>query len=304
MKTIYQLISLIFIASLSAHSANAEINIVSTIRPILYLVEGVNQGINPNSLLVSGNISPHDYQPKPSDIQKVKNADIIFRIDHEFQPRFNKIFSANAPDTDIILLAELPNLDLEATEQHLQESHADEHAHEHSHSSFDLHIWLSPKNAIIITNHVATYLSKLDPKNREKYQYNAGIQIEHLKKLDLTLHEKLAPYKGKNFFSYHDAYGYFTTSYGLNHSISITPSSHQLSAKKMQAIIKQANQLDVKCIMLEPHLNDKISKVVRNAKPDMRTATWDPLGFELKLNANSYHILMKSMADNLIKCFS
>ena len=34
-------------------------------------------------LLLDGNISPHDYHLKPSDMKKIKNADVVFYVDDE-----------------------------------------------------------------------------------------------------------------------------------------------------------------------------------------------------------------------------
>lgn len=296
---------------LGSNNAFAEIKILSSIRPIFYLVEGVNQGINPQQLLVGGRVSPHDYQPKPSDIGKIRDANIIFRIDDHFQPRFSKLFAANAKNATIISLADIQNLSLMANEAHLDDQHAEEaghndadHGHSHTANEFDLHIWLSPDNAILITDTIALELTKLDPKNREKYQYNAKAQNEQLRLLDQRLHQQLAKFKGQNFFSQHDAYGYFTTSFGLEHSIALTPKRHQLSAKRLQELVEIAQQKNISCIMLEPQLNDKIAKTIVKTKNDIKVETWDPLGFDLELNANSYHILLKSMAENLTTCLT
>ncbi|MBL1420788.1 MAG: zinc ABC transporter substrate-binding protein [Alphaproteobacteria bacterium] len=320
--------------SLFAQAAQAEVKILSSIRPIYYLVEGVNQGINQQELLVGGNISPHDYQPKPSDIQKIRDADIIFRIDEDFQPRFTKLFSANMDDAPLISLADIDNLKLLPNEAHLkaehdeqeeeheedeehheegedheegEEEHHDEAEHGHSHSAneYDLHIWLSPRNAIKITDEVALQLSKLDPTNREKYQYNAKQQIAHLRQLNLNLQQQLNPYKNQYFFSYHDAYGYYTENFGLKHSLAITPTlNHQLSAHKMQEILDAAQQKSITCVMLEPQFSDKLAKTIVKDNHKAKINSWDPLGFDLELTANSYHILLKNMSNNLAKCLS
>ena len=309
--------SLLFalLASLSANSANAELNILSTIKPIYYLVEGVNQGINPHELMVSSSVSPHDYQPKPSDIRKNRNSDVIFRIHENFQPRLNKLLSANAANIPTFSLANLKPIRLLANEAHLNTEHQedahnmdedhDEHGHNHDHGAYDLHIWLSPINAIILTQEIALQLSKLDKDNTAKYQYNAEQQISNLRKLDLSLQQKLAPLKNRNFFSYHDAYGYFTENFGLNHSIAVTPSqSHQLSAKKMQDILNLSKDKNITCVMLEPQFNDKISKIIVKKNPKTKVNSWDPLGFDLELEANSYYTLIKNMADKLTTCLS
>lgn len=293
---------------------HAEINILSTIRPIYFLVEGINLGINTNNLLVDGRVSPHDYQPKPSDIKKIVSADIIFRIDESFQPRLTKIVKSNGEKSTVISLAENKNITLLPNQVHLNEHEEEEHEedgeHEeeeqnHSHGSggFDLHIWLSPLNAIKISDNIALELSKLDPKNREKYQYNAKQQALHLKKLDLALHKKLQPLQRLDFFSYHDAYGNFTNRFNLNHSLAITPTlNHQLSAKRIQQIVNIAAEKNVNCIMLEPQFNNKYANIIANSRPAIHVGTWDPLGFELELRPNSFHKLLSNMADSLRTC--
>ena len=317
-------------ASLLAQTAFAEVKILSSIRPIYYLVEGVNQGINQQDLLVGGKISPHDYQPKPSDIQKIKNADIIFRIDEAFQPRFTKLFSANMDDAPLISLTDIDGLKLLPNEAHMKALHDEEgeehheegeehheegeehheegeaeHGHDHSANEFDLHIWLSPRNAIKITNEVALQLSKLDPKNREKYQYNATQQVAHLQQLNLNLQQQLTPFKNHHFFSYHDAYGYYTENFGLKHSVAITPTlNHQLSAHKMQEILDASQQKSINCVMLEPQFSDKLAQTIVKNNQNTQINSWDPLGFDLELNSNSYHTLLKNMTTHLTECLS
>ena len=279
----------------------AEVNILTSIRPLYYLVEGVNQGINTHNLLVADALSPHDYQPKPSDIQKIKSADIIFRIDAKFQPRLTKIIANNNRTAEVISVAQLKEIALLPNETHL--TGHETNGHGHSNNNFDLHIWLSPLNAIKISDNIALLLSKLDPKNREKYQYNAKQQAIHLKKLDLSLHKKLQPLQGLDFFSYHDAYGYLTNRFNLNRSLAITPTlNHQLSAKRIKDLIAIAQQKDVNCLMLEPQFSTKYAKIISNSRPNMRIGTWDLLGFELELKPNSFHILLNNMADNLASC--
>lgn len=298
-----KLAALLFVifSSLMPSLATAEITILSTIRPLYYLAEGVNQGINSHNLLVAGTLSPHDYQPKPSDIQKIKSADIILRIDASFQPRLTKIVDNNNRNAEVISLAQIKGLTLSPNESHQIGHETDGHGH--ANSNFDLHIWLSPLNAIIISDKIALELSKLDPKNREKYQYNAKQQAIHLKKLDLALHQKLQPLQGLDFFTYHDAYGNLTNRFNLNHSLAITPTlNHQLSAKRIKGIIAIAEQKNVNCIMLEPQFNNKYANIIAKSRPTMRIETWDPLGFELELKPNSFHILLNNMADNLKTC--
>ena len=58
-------------------SHSSEKKIVATIKPLHSIVMNVvdNEEV---FLLLDGNISPHDYHLKPSDMKKIKNADHFF----------------------------------------------------------------------------------------------------------------------------------------------------------------------------------------------------------------------------------
>ncbi len=274
-----RLFIILFICLLTT-PAYAQLKILSDIRPIYYLIEGVNQGINPHELLFSAATSPHDYQPKPSDIQKVSTADIVFKIGRDFMPQLNKISSSAIN----IALVDLPNINA------LKDAN-------------DLHIWLSPINAIIITQKVALELSKLDKKNAHKYQYNAEQQIEQLRALNLRLNQQLQAFKNKTFFTYHNAYGYFTQNFGLQNAIAFTKNHEQkISAKRMQELLQIAKAKKVNCVMLEPQFSNKISKNIVRANKNITTQNWDLLGTELELTANSYHTVLKAMTNALTQC--
>ena len=321
MKNIITFVALSLAFNLIGNIAQAKVKILTSIRPIHYLAEGISQDIADLQLIVERPISPHDYAPKPSDVTKIKNADLIVRIDPLFQPRLTKLLNIHAKAINIISLNEIKTIKQVETENHVEADHveadhveadhveadhdAKQEDHEHHHSDYDLHLWLSPINAIKITNFLALEFSKADPNNAEKYHYNAEQQIIHLQKLDQQLQQQLKPLQGQNFFSYHDAYGHFSQQFGLNHSIAISDNlQHQISAHKMQEILQIANQKNINCVMLEPQFTDKFAKVIIKHRPNMQISTWDPLGFGLPLKANSYYVLLKKMADNLTQCFS
>lgn len=320
--------TIIFFTSPSYAQSKNGIKVLATIAPIYFLTKGVSGELNSIELLVSGKISPHDYQPKPSDIQKIKNSDLVIRIDQHFQPRFTKILNANIAGEKMFSLTYIPNLKLLPNEDHLatehEDGHDDEHdenetaqehaaheaeekeeAHSHSHSrsNFDLHIWLAPQNAVKITNAIAKKLSKLDPKNATTYAQNAEKQNIRLQALKLKVQQKLQTFNKASFLSHHDAFGYFTQAFGLKRSYPLIQSlNHQLSAYKLQEIIKLAKTEAINCIMLEPQLNDKVAKTIQKTKSDIKIETWDPLGFTLALTAVSYDALITKMADQLSKC--
>ena len=65
--------------------ASAEINVVTSIKPVHSLVSSVMEGVGTPSLLIDGAGSPHNYALKPSQAQELQNADLVFWIGHDLE---------------------------------------------------------------------------------------------------------------------------------------------------------------------------------------------------------------------------
>ena len=66
--------------SATAASARADLNVVTSIKPVHALVAGVMQGVGVPDLIVDGAGSPHNYALKPSQARLLQDADLIFWI--------------------------------------------------------------------------------------------------------------------------------------------------------------------------------------------------------------------------------
>ncbi len=80
--------------------------------------------------------------------------------------------------------------DEHTTDEHSGDNHADDHSLEagHSHADedieYDEHIWLSLKNAAVLTQYLADIVKDLDKDNSQLYQDNADAYINQLAGLD------------------------------------------------------------------------------------------------------------------------
>ena len=76
------------------------------------------------------------------------------------------------------------------SDEHSEDNHADDHSLEagHSHTDedieYDEHIWLSLKNAAVLTQYLADIVKDLDKDNSQLYQDNADAYINKLAGLD------------------------------------------------------------------------------------------------------------------------
>merc|ERR1712070_795014 len=94
-------------------------------------------------------------------------------------------------------------------DDHDHDKHAKKHDdHDDHEMKDDVHIWLSPDNAVKIINKVNKELSLYYPKNAKIYDANSKVMIENIKKLKTEIAKDLAPIKDKPYVVFHDAYQY------------------------------------------------------------------------------------------------
>ena len=68
---------LLFPLVLLVSSANAEVKVVASIKPIHSLVSYIMDGVGKPDVIVDGYNSPHNFSLKPSHAKMLQNADLI-----------------------------------------------------------------------------------------------------------------------------------------------------------------------------------------------------------------------------------
>ena len=278
-------------------------DVVATIKPLHSLVQAVMGDTGHPKLLVEGYHSPHGFEMKPSHIMTLKNADIIFYIDKDFEVFLNKPLLNLPKNIKLISIAQKADLNILKNRKKgaWETSHKETH-HDHHHGTEDFHIWLNPDNARKIVNLIADELSLLYPKNQAIYQKNAQKMREKIRQTDTKIAKELASVQHKNFIVFHDAYQYFEKYYGLTSVGSLTIEPHEaLSIKQLQDIKKTIVRKQAVCIFKEPQFSDrKINTVIEGT--NTKIGTLDPLGSGLTDGEDLYINLLKNLADDFKKC--
>ena len=123
---IFSLISFLTIFS----SANAEIKVVASIKPIHSLVSYLMDGVGKPDLIVDGYSSPHGFAMKPSHAKMLQNADLVFWVGEDLENFLEKPLSSIAKKAEKIELIKIKGLQvLKFRERNI----FDEHDHEHGH---------------------------------------------------------------------------------------------------------------------------------------------------------------------------
>ena len=334
MKNIKKLPFILSILSLFTifSSANADIKVVASIKPIHSLVSYLMDGVGKPDLIVDGYASPHGFAMKPSHAKMLQNADLIFWVGEDLENFLEKPLKSIAKKAEKIELMETKGLKkLEFRERnifaehghdehkehgHKEDKHDDhkhdehkEHGHKedkhddhhgHAHSEHDPHIWLDPINAKAILSEMAEHLIEKDPNNATTYK--ANLKKAH-KALD-NLTKKVKSELKKDFKSivFHDAYQYFEKRFDVNVLGAFTVNTDVLPGAEQLVKIREIIEHEkVTCVFSEPQFNPDIIKAVAK-DTNIKTGVIDPLGATLNPGKDLYFDLIRNMYASFKGC--
>jgi len=330
MLKLLTIFSFIFFLSFKLFASETT-GIITTIQPITSLVSAVIGNTGKTISLIPTEISPHEYKLKPSDIKKLQNGNIIFYVSDHLETSITKVFENLPKNIKSINLMEdagikhLAIRDNEAWERHdhrhghgdhhdhdkkakehddhEDEKHAKKHDDHNNHEKEDdVHIWLSPDNAVKIIKKVNKELSLYFPENAETYNKNTNQMIKKINELEVELKNELSGIKDKPYIVFHDAYQYFETSFDLNAVGSIALDGDIASSPKQISFIKdKIVKFKASCVFQEPQFDSKLVKIVAEGT-NAQIGTLDPLGLNIKSGENFYLQLLKNMAKSLKNC--
>lgn len=349
------------------------LQIVTTIKPLQSLVLAIlgDQLENQASSfqLIPDYASPHSASFKPSDIRKVSQADIIFRIDEHMEVMLNPLLEKH--QKKLISLAETEGIALidwdslkkarneilkdvpqnfgfadhdhegqghEADENHeedrdghdthesksdvdtqqiavkeIEEEHADEEdnenagVNEHNHMNLkqDMHIWTSPKNAMLMAQKIMQELSRLDPKNQKIYEKNLDSFDNKLGQEAMLITQQLNGKKGIPYIVFHNSWQYFSHEFGLADPIILNMHEGLTSgAKKLSATRLLITELGIRCVFTDPDIAQaQVDTLLSNQTgKEIKVVEIDVLGRKTEPNQDAYLGWLNNMGKAISNC--
>ena len=183
------------------------------------------------------------------------------------------------------------------------DKHAKKHDdHDDHEKEDDVHIWLSPDNAVKIIKKINKELSLFFPENAKTYNQNANQMIKKINQLKVELKKEMLGIKDKPYIVFHDAYQYFETSFNLNAVGSVALEGDIASSPKQISFIKdKIVKLKASCVFQEPQFDSRLVQIVVEGT-NAQIGILDPLGVNIKSGENFYLQLLKNMAKSLKDC--
>ena len=245
--------------------AHGQIKAFVGIAPEACLVERIGGSHVSVSVLVGPGQNHHTFEPTPKQMVDLAEATVYFSIGLPFERRLlEKIREANPSLKCIdaregISLRKMETADegkmgrfpISGLHGGVHGTAGNREASQFSRAgAMDPHVWLSPLNAKIIAANICKGLEEVDPTHAAGYENNLdGLQNE-LEALNARIAGVLAPFKGRAFYVYHPAFGYFADAYGLK-QISIEIEGKEPTAKQLAELIARAKADGVRVIFVQ-----------------------------------------------------
>ena len=333
MKKIKKLPLILTILSLVSFitPVNADVKVVTSIKPLHSLASYLMDGVGKPDLIVDGYASPHGFSMKPSHAKMLQNADLIFWVGEGMENFLEKPLNSIAKKAEKIELMETKGLQvLKFRERNIFDEHDhddhddhakkeddhDDHDHDdhakkeehddhddhegHNHGEYDAHIWLDPINAKVILFEMSKHLIELDAKNESVYKDNLSKAYNEIDKLTKDVTAELDQSVASIVF--HDAYQYFEKRFNVNILGAFTVNADVMPGAEQLAEIREIIEHDkVSCVFSEPQFNPDIIKAVAKDM-NIKTGVIDPLGATLNPGKDLYFKLIRNMSTSFKGC--
>lgn len=224
-------------------------------------------------LLLKSGVETHHYEPTAKDmITILNNSDIFLYTGTNLEPWTDKIVSS-IDGTECRAIDISKNIELITIEE-FEESHInseiiyeehEEHNHNHHEEIYDGHIWLSPKNAIIMIDNILEELCKIDSENSEYYKKNAEKYKSQILQLDTKIREIVEKSERKEIAVGGEfAYSYLVEEYGLNFVTVYTNcgEGEDPSITKVKSVIDYINNHNMPVVYYEELSEGTVAKMI------------------------------------------
>ena len=195
-------------------AAGAKLKVVTTLSTFADLASTIGGEHVDVAFIASPKFNPHFIEPKPSDVLKVKRADLFIHAGLDLElwrgPLLDaagntKLFPGGPGELDLSQGIEL----LEVPGGAVSRAQGDIHIYGNP------HYWTDPNNAIIMAKAIAAKLSELDPAHAAIFDERMRAFTRQLGGQMARWQERLRPFQGQELIGYHNEWPYLMRFAGL-----------------------------------------------------------------------------------------
>ena len=148
-----------------------------------------------------------------------------------------------------------------------EDDDCDDHSHDHHHGDYDEHVWLSLRNAVVLSTAIADVIIELDPANAEMYTENLNTFVSELRDLDEEFTTMVnEAYLDTVVFGDRFPFRYLMEDYGINYYAAF-PGCHAEAEASFSTIIYLVEKVDeneLHTILVTESADESIANTIRS----------------------------------------
>ena len=266
------------------------------------------------TLLLGNGVDLHSYQPSIQDIAKISTADIFIYVGGESDGWVeDALKNAKNKNMKVINLLETlgDKVKAEEVKEGMQAEEEEEDEHEHHHHDedeeeveYDEHVWLSLRNAKVLSVEIASALCEKDAANAAAYKANLASYTARLDALDAK-YEASVKSASKNTILFGDRFPfrYLVDDYNLDYFAAFVGCSAETEASFETIIFlsKKVDELGLNSVLKIESGDGKIARtIVQNTKKkNAKVLTMDSIQSTTAKQAAAGVTYLKIMEGNL-----
>lgn len=237
------------------------LTVVATTPHVADLVRSVGGDRVVVETLLDVNVDPHDYEPRPSDVEALANARLMFVSGGDIDTWAIDLAETAGGDIDVVSLID----SVETIEG--GHGHDDEHADEEGEEDIDPHWWQDLRNADLAIGAIEEALTNFDPENTDYFEANASEFVANSRGLDaqIELCFEAIPDEDRKMVTTHDSLGYFARRYDIDVVGSVLPAlttQAQPSSREISDLVEEIREEGVTAIFTEAGVNADLEDAV------------------------------------------
>src|SRR5438067_12984016 len=206
------------LAFVGQSAAARSMRIVATTSDLACLAQAVAGDLAQDETIVPPATDPEAFEPRPSDLARLKGASLVIRVGLGYDDWLNKLLTMHGDAAVnrggagyVDASVGIPLLEIKGSQ--LDPAAARDG---HAHGLANPHYWLDPANAKAITGGIAEAIMRMAPASSEKIIARRDDFLADLKRRLVAWDRQLAPYRGARLIAYHNTWPYFARRFRLN----------------------------------------------------------------------------------------
>lgn len=216
-----------------------------TVPPMQEIVSAVAGDRFRVETIVPEGVSPHTYEPGPSDLAVFDGAVLWFSLGEGFLPLEDQISGA---------LPDVPTVATGSGISAVAEAGSDD-------GETDPHIWMSAENGVQMTKTIRDALADRFPEDADRFTANADAYLTRLADADAALRAAADRMNPPAFLATHGSFGYLARDYQITQLV-IAEGEKEPGAKALAKLADSAKAANIHIIITEPLSGTRAANVL------------------------------------------